>query len=549
MGRMRLAGVGTLLVLVVGVSAGVAPAATLPSATAAMSLATGSPAAIACDGSVDAKVTLTGTPGTAGAATDVMLVLDLSGSMNSPTSDFTDLENAAKDVLAALDAADGLIDQTIAGNRVGVVTYKNSAGSVAAALGSSYSTLFGVVSDLPTPTGSSPHDDGINAAAAALSASTNAKAMVLISDGQAAGGELTDSTAAANTAKAAGIRILPIGISSDVSSANLQTWASNASYYQSGSPGPVDRTKLVTDSGALVSVPVEFALTETAGSSFSLASLGATTGSVTPAAGPPSTLTWHGTLTNTLPVTLDFRATRNGNDVFSATTELVSTMAVTVSGGTATVSGSPSVSIDVLPCGGSLLAPPTECTGSACTATGTGGDGTKYTLNAGTPQTPTTAFLTGLNSAPPAGACPGFQASTTGVQFDIRPLTTDATFEMVIPKAALGSKKWWQANICFGTNMKFTTAIGSLANLRPGATLIGGGSLPGRYWGLLPSIPRYTFIQGLGWVPGPWITKRSHDPATGNAIVRFKIPYIAGSAGTPTFTTDGLAAYDPKLWG
>ena len=236
-------------------------------------------------------------------------------------------------------------------------------------------------------------------------------------------------------------------------------------------------------------------------------------------------------------------ATRNGNDVFSVTNETVSTLSATVTGGTATVTPPAAITTDVLPCGGSLLAS-TTCTGASCSAGGTQG-GLQYTANVGAPPAGTSVVVTGLSTAPPAGVCPGFDALTNGTEFDIRPLTADATFQIVIPKAALGSKKWWQTQVCLGTNMKFTTALNSLANLRPGATLVGGGALPGRWWGLLPSIPRLTFISGLGWVWGPWITSRSQDSA-GNAVVKYKVPYLAGSQG---FTTDLKTAYDPKMWG
>ena len=69
---------------------------------------------------------------------------------------------------------------------------------------------------------------------------------------------------------------------------------------------------------------------------------------------------------------MTYRATRNGSDVFSSTNELVSTMALTVTGGTATVTPPASLSIGVLPCGGTLVAA-TTCTGALCTASGTSG--------------------------------------------------------------------------------------------------------------------------------------------------------------------------------
>ena len=71
-----------------------------------------------------------------------------------------------------------------------------------------------------------------------------------------------------------------------------------------------------------------------------------------------------------------------------------------------------------------------------------------------------------------------------------------------------------------------------------------GGALPGRWWGLLPSIPRIELFPGRGFVIGPWITSRSQDSA-GNAVITFRVPFIAGSAG---LTTDGKAGYDPKIW-
>lgn len=547
---MRGSRLGALCVLgaviVAAIAGGVASAAVNPSATASHGFAAGSPAAIECAGFVDVRATITGHAGTSGQATDVILVLDISGSMGSPASKFADLKRAATDSLDSLDAADGAVDQSIAGNRVGIVTYRGSTATLSTALGSTYSTLVNAVTTLPAPTGGSPHALAISTASSTLSASASglAKAMVLVTDGQATGSALTNATAEATLAKQNGIRIVPIGIGTgaDVSQTNLETWATPAtpSSYQSGSPGPISKTKLVADLGAAVAVPVSFTLTETLGANFAATIPNASTGSVVPGTG---TLVWTGTLADNQTATLDFRATRNGADVFAVASEVVSTLTLSVTGGTATVTPPGSISIDVLPCGGTLLNT-TTCTGAQCTSTGTQG-GIQYTLNAGTPPAGTTTFLTGLNEAPPAGVCSGFDAKTNGVQFDIRPLTTDADFQIVIPKAALGTKKWWQTGVCLGTNMKFTTAIDSLANLRPGAKLAGGGTLPSRWWGLLPSIPRFVQIPGLGRVRGPWITSRSQD-AAGNAVIKFRVPYIPGSA---PYTTDGKAAYDPKCWG
>ena len=389
MRRRRLGAFGALIaVSAVAASIGTAPAATSPSATAAQALVAGSPTAIACGGSVDARVTVAGQAGSTGQSTDVMLVLDLSGSMGSPASKFTNLKSAATATLNALDAADGATDQSIAGNGVGIVYYSNSTATTAATVGSGYNTLLNAITNLPTPNGSSPHDVGINTGAAQLAASASgyAKAMVLVSDGQASGQELTNSANAATAAKTSGVRIVPVGIGAtgDVNDTNLKAWASQSSYYQSGTPGPIDTTKLIADLGAAVATPTDFTLTETLGANFSAAPVSSTTGTVTTGAG---SLQWTGELTGTQIATLVYRATRNGNDVFATTNELVSTMGLAVAGGTATVTPPASISIDVLPCGGTLLAS-TTCTGTSCSASGSQG-GTQYAVNAGSPPSGT----------------------------------------------------------------------------------------------------------------------------------------------------------------
>jgi hypothetical protein len=320
-----------------------------------------------------------------------------------------------------------------------------------------------------------------------------------------------------------------------VSQANLSTWASQPSYYQSGTPGPISTTKLVADLGVAVATPTNFTATETLGANFAATPQSSTTGTVTTS---PGTLQWTGTLTGNQSATLVYRATRNGSD------ELVSTLSLAVAGGTATVTPPASISIDVLPCGATPLAS-TTCTGAACTVSASQG-GVQYTVNAGTPPAGTTVTLSSLNApAPPAGVCPGFVSRTQGAEYDIRPLTTDSTFQMTIPKASLGTKKWFQTDVCLGTNLKFVTAIASLSDLSPDATFVSGGTLPGRWYGILPSLPRFEFFPGRGFVLGPYVTSRSQD-AAGNAVITFKAPFVANSAN---LTTDGLAGYDPRPWG
>lgn len=540
MRRSRLAALGALTALVmVAATAGVAPAASSPSATASQAFVSGSPSAIACGGSIDAQVTINGQAGSTGASTDVMLVLDLSG---STAGKLADLRRAGKDALDALDAADGATDQAISGNAAGVVTYQGTTGTVIAGLGSSYETLLNAVNS-GTSSSTSPHGAGISTAAGALGASSNgyASSMVLISDGIGNATEVSNASTAATTAKGNGVRILAVGIGSDANQTNLSSWASQSSYYQSGTPNPIDKTKLVSDLGAAAAVPVNFTLTETLGSTFSAAPVSSSTGTVTPGAG---TLVWAGTLTGSQSATFVYRATRNGSEVFAPTNELVSTMSLAVSGGTATVTPPAALSIDVLACGSTPLAT-TTCTGSACSASGSQG-GVQYSANAGAPPAGTTLLMSSLNApAPPAGVCPGFTSHTQGAEVYVRPLSTDVSIRMVIPRASLGSLRWFQTNVCLGSNLRFITAIQSLSNLFPNATFVPGGSVPGRWWGLLPSIPRIAWFPGRGFVLGPYITSRSQDSA-GNAVINFRVPFVSNSTG---LTTDGKAGYDPKWWG
>ena len=487
--------------------------------------------------------------GTSGTNTSVMLVLDVSGSIANNSAELANLRSAATDTLAALDAADGSTDGSISGNSVGITVYHATGegpdASVTMPIGSSYGDLATYISTrLPTDGGGSPHNAGITTAAGALSGASGAHAIVLITDGQARGQLQTDSNAAATSAKANLITIVPVGIggSGVEDSGNLQSWGTSTSPYQEGTPGPIDKKKLVSDLGAAVSVPTNFTVSAVLGTHFSGSQVNATPG--TGFTTGPHTLQWTGTIVGTGSATLVYKAQRDGTDVFATTNELVSTLGLVVAGGTGTVTGPPSFSVDVLPCGGTPIAA-TTCTGAACSASGTQG-GTAYTLTAGTPPAGTSLSLAALNTpAPPAGACPGFASHTSGAEFDIRPLATDATLKLTIPKAALGTRKWFQTDVCLGTNLQFITEIQSLRNLAPLATFVNGGSLPGRWWGLLPSIPRLVYIPGRGFVFGPFILSRSQDSA-GNAVVVFRVPFIPNSTG---FTTDLKAAYDPKFWG
>ena len=504
-------------------------------------------------------MSLTGHDGETGTATDIELVLDLSGSMGANLAQMT---NAATAFVNALDASDGTNNGTLGrGNKVGIVTYQGNdapgSASRLVALTDNESSLTSALSPLST-SGGSPHNRGIIKAAEELAAAggTSAKAMVLFTDAQT--GQAAGATAATN-AKNAGVKIYAVGFELAASTApTLKSWASptgsatdtppGTDNYQSASTTPADiANELIEDIGVAVAVPATFSVTETLGAHFTASGASATVGTVNPS-GPP---VWSGTLGNNQSATLTYTTTRDGSDLFAVTNETVSSSSISVGGVPQPAPPNGTVKVDVLPCGGTPLAA-VSCEGGACNASGSQG-GTNFTVNAGAPTQPTQVFLTGFGTAPPFGVCAGFNNKTNGVQADIRPLSTAGTFQITLSQAALGGKKWWQTDVCIGTNMRFITAIGSFAHLKPSATLTpGAGTIPGRWWGLLPSIPRYVTIPGLGTVKGPWITSRA-PAAGGGAVVKFTIPFIPGSAGfdsggNPRFTTNGLAAYDPRYY-
>ncbi len=292
-------------------------------------------------------------------------------------------------------------------------------------------------------------------------------------------------------------------------------------------------------------IPVQFTLIETLGPNFDVTSTSPGQPDVSVSG---KVLTWKGTLTDVTPMTLHITAKRNGSDPVNVTTEDVAALSsLTVAVGGNQVSqplDTTPLKVDVLPLGGTSLKTQT-CSG-ACTTAGIDQSGAEFTLTTGTPTQTTNVFLTSFAGSEqdqtPADACQGFVQKESSVQFDIRPLSTDAAFEIVIPKENLGSTKWWQTKVCFGTNMNFITAIDSLANLRPAST---GPPAYSRYWGLLPSIPRLVKVNGK-WVIGPWISSRSQT-SDGDAVIRIKVPFIPGSE---TVSTDGNPGFDPKLaWG
>ena len=122
-----------------------------PTATATQALVAGSPSAIACGGSVDAQITVTGHAGTTGNVTDVLLVLDLSGSTGTPAYKLDNLKSAAgRDGSTPLGATGGRQPRR---HRVlpGLVGDDQRGGGFS-------QTPDRAIAALPAPEGASPHE-------------------------------------------------------------------------------------------------------------------------------------------------------------------------------------------------------------------------------------------------------------------------------------------------------------------------------------------------------------------------------------------------------
>lgn len=181
---------------------------------------------INCGGSFNIKLSLTAAPDITANPTDIVLILDRSGSMEGEPLD--NLKNGAKAFIDIIDeATDSSQDGQIGlGSHIGIVSFATTA-TQDTQLITSVSDLKNAV-DALTSNGSTNHEDAFTKALELFDPnSTNAKVMVMFTDGvTTAGGE---PNTVATLAKSQGVIIYCIGLSGNggIDITSLNNWSSD----------------------------------------------------------------------------------------------------------------------------------------------------------------------------------------------------------------------------------------------------------------------------------------------------------------------------------
>ena len=201
---------------------------------------------IDCDGTLQVTLGLSAAPDIISNPTDIVLILDRSGSMaGSPLANLKLGAKAFVEILA--ESTGGAPDSIGSGSRIGIVSFADTA-TVNAPLITSVADLNSAIDGLQAG-GTTNHADAFAKADALFDpSSSNARVMVMFTDGKTTAGPPAASVA--DAAKASGVIIYCIGLigSSGIDVATLELWASSpASSYVSVTPDAADLEDLFRD--------------------------------------------------------------------------------------------------------------------------------------------------------------------------------------------------------------------------------------------------------------------------------------------------------------
>lgn len=211
-------------------------------------------AKIPCGGTFSVTLALTAEPDIVSNPTDIVLILDRSGSM---TDSLPSLKSAAKTFIDIIDeATDGTQDGHIGnGSRIGIVSFASTAVQNTQLI-TSVDALKNAIDTL-TAGGSTNHEDAFTKALDLFDPmSTNAKVMVMFTDGVTTAGGPPNPVATA--AKAQGVIIYAIGLAGNggIDVQALRDWASDPdSAYVAIAPTDAELEDLFEDLARNISKP------------------------------------------------------------------------------------------------------------------------------------------------------------------------------------------------------------------------------------------------------------------------------------------------------
>ena len=208
---------------------------------------------IDCNGLLQVAIGITAAPDIISNPTDIVLVLDRSGSMEGqPLADLKTSVNTFIDIIAS--ATGGSPDTIGSGSQIGIVSFSDTA-TQNAGLMTSVADLK-AAADALVSGGSTNHSAAFVQATTMLSESTNNRVMIMFTDGETTVGPNPSPFAA--VARAQGITIYCIGLigSSGIDIAALNDWATDPDItHVSIAPDSSELEQLFADLAENISVP------------------------------------------------------------------------------------------------------------------------------------------------------------------------------------------------------------------------------------------------------------------------------------------------------
>lgn len=209
--------------------------------------------AIPCQGSLNVTIGITAAPDITTNPTDIVLILDRSGSMEGqPLADMKTGVNTFIDIIS--NATGGAPNQIGSGSHIGIVSFSDTAVQNTGLI-TSVATLKSAAAAL-TAGGLTNHGDAFTQATALLSASTNNRVLVMFTDGETTTGPNPSPIAAA--ARAMGITIYCIGLigNTGIDINALNDWATDPDItHVAVAPTSSDLEQIFANLAANISVP------------------------------------------------------------------------------------------------------------------------------------------------------------------------------------------------------------------------------------------------------------------------------------------------------